>query len=369
MRKVRQNFPRSADVVRAIGLWCLLISISGCCRTSGWVMNNSGMGYYQKGNYSMARGEFERAVIDSPRDPDYRHNLAMAMVKQGDTQSAEQVLRHNLTVGPMHQPTYHALTQILVSQQRTAEADQLLTEWRDTQPYLPETYVEQAWLQREMGNKAAAEQSLQQALQIKPNHPAALAQLGQLYHETGQADQAASYYQRSLQARWGQPEVRSRLATVTGSSSTNLNRSALMQNSVPVSLASMNQMPMAAGQPMIVQNVGMVSGDAIAIDDPSPRRHRHRHHRHGATEQVTAYPLPSYGMADAGAMQSGFVTATMPIDQQPTIISSPMMAPQLAGQPIMSPPQIATSPTPISQADPAHATEMTAAGLPIVEPH
>lgn len=369
MRTVSLSSPKSTSVVRTIGLWCLLISLSGCCRTSGWVMNNSGMGYYQKGNYSMARNEFERAVIDSPRNPDYRHNLAMAMQKQGDIQSAEQVLRHNLTVGPMHQPTYHALTQILVSQQRTAEADQLLSEWRDTQPYVPETYVEYAWLQRETGNKAAAEQSLQQALQIKPNHPAALAQLGQLYHETGQPDQAASYYQRSLQARWGQPEVRSRLASVTNSSSTNMNRSALMQNGAPVTLASMNSMPMSAGQPVIVQNVGMVSTEAIAMDEPSSRRHRHRHHRHGAKEQVAAYPLPNYGMADLNGIQGGFVTATMPMGQQPTIISSPILAPQTAAQPMLAPPQIATSPTLIQQADPAHATDVMAAGVPIVEPH
>lgn len=364
---VSKNLP-SIHKLRPALMFCLLMSLAGCCRTSGWVMNNSGMGYYQKGNYSMARNEFERAVIDQPYNPDYRHNLAMAMQKQGDIQGAEQVLRHNLTIGTMHQPTYHALTQIMVSQQRTGEAEMLLSEWQDTQPYLAEPYIEHAWLQRETGNKVAAEQTLQQALQIKPNNPAALAQLGQIYHETGQTGQAASYYQRSLQARWNQPEVKSRLATVTGRSTTNMTRSALMQNDAPITLAS-NSMPMGAGQPMIVQNVNMASTDMIAMDDQQPRRrHRHMHaHRHGGNEQLAAYPLPNYGVADLG-MQSGMMTAGMTITQ-PTIVSSPTMMPDMAaGQPVLMPPQAATSPTPLTQADPAHATG-SLAGLPVVDPH
>ena len=74
---VSKNLP-SIHTLRPALMFCLLLSLAGCCRTSGWVMNNSGMGYYQKGNYSMARNEFERAVIDQPYNPDYRHNLAMA---------------------------------------------------------------------------------------------------------------------------------------------------------------------------------------------------------------------------------------------------------------------------------------------------
>ena len=297
----------SIQSVRVTGGLALLMLMSGCCSSSGWLMNNSGMGYYQKGNYAMARNEFERAVVDSPRNPDYRHNLAMAMQKQGDTPRAEQVLRHNLSVDPMHQPTYHALTQMLISQQRTAEADQLLAGWRDSQPYVPEAYVEQAWFQHETGNRLAAEQTLRQALQVKPNHPVALAHLGQLYHENGQVDQASAYYQRSLLTRWNQPEVHSRLATLTGSGATptKLRRSAMIHNDANAPMVSMNAMPMTAGQPVMTMG-GLPTGEAIAFDDAAAhqRRHHHHHARGNSTQQLTAYPLPNNGLADAGRLAS-----------------------------------------------------------------
>jgi Tfp pilus assembly protein PilF len=376
-----QIFPLMISVPRAAVCVGLLMVMSGCCATNGWVMNNSGMGYYHKGNYSMARGEFERAVMDSPRSPDFRHNLAMAMQKQGDVQQAETVLRHNLSVDPAHQPTYHALTQILISQQRIDEADHLLAGWRQSQPYSPEAYVEQAWFQRETGNLAAAEQTLQQALQVKPNHPAALAQLGQLRQETGQTTEAASYYQRSLQARWNQPAVRSRLAAINGTGPANLRRSALMQNSGTVQTVSMNHVPLDGGQSMIVQNG--IPAESMGFADPvlhghahthgHAHGHRHDHGRRASRKQLTAYPLPDFGMADAGGWQGGMITSPSPIVgstmTESTMIASPTLLPEMsAAQPTFAVPETAATPTPILQADPAHATEMSA-GLPVVEPY
>lgn len=359
-----------ALIARSVSCLAMILLFSGCHATNGWVMNNSGMGYYQKGNYEMARKEFQRAVIDRPKNPDSRHNLAMALQKQGDMASAETVLRHNLSVDPMHQPTYHALTQMLLSQNRTAEADQLLTGWKETQPYVPEAYVEHAWFQHETGNRVAAEQSLRQALQVKPNHPVALAHLGQLYQENGQADQATAYYQRSLMARWDQPEVRSRLATLNGS--TNMRRSAMIQNPTPVMTAGISP---AYGQPMVMQ-AGMISSDPIIMQDPvvAEKQHRHHHHHHqhrlgnhDSTQQLTAYPLPTYGMADAG-WQSGMITAAAPAI--PNYVQNPGVVSEIsvAGQPtpISGPTPIVMNATP--QADPAHATELTA-GLPVVDPY
>lgn len=352
---MRTMFRISPQSLRWSG--CLMILLlSGCCRTSGWVMNSSGMGYYQKGNYSMARNEFERAVIDNPRNPDYRHNLAMAMQKQGDLPHAEQVLRHNLTVAPMHQPTYHALTQILVSQQRTAEAEELVAGWRESQPYVPEAYVEQAWVQRETGNKAAAEMTLRQALQVKPNHPVVLAHLGQLYHDNGQTDQAAGYYQRSLLSRWNQPEVQSRLSSLTGTTSAamNMRRSAMVHNEPVLAAGSF---PVTDG--FAVSQVSM-PGEAVAMDQhirPRRRMHRHRH------DAEVAFPLPNFEMAGTGM---GVISTADP-SMMTEFAASPTMLPEIASQPVLAAPHMAATPTPIPQADPAHATDTAA--LPVVEPY
>ena len=182
----------------------------------GYMVNRSGMKQYARGHYALARHRFAKAVASDPGNPDYRHNLAMALQKQGDVAGSEKILRHNLTMNAMHQPTYHSLAQLMISQGRAPEAQELLTAWVSTQPYVPEANIEMAWLQRESGDIAGAEQSLQQALKANPTNAIALSHMGQLYQTAGRQDEAVAYYQRSLAAHWDQPEVQSRLATMTG---------------------------------------------------------------------------------------------------------------------------------------------------------
>ena len=359
----------------------LIVLSTGCRASNGWVMNNSGMGYYRSGNYTAARNEFTRAVADDPGHPDYRHNLAMAMQKQGDQPGAERVLRHNLSLDPMHQPTYHALAQSLVQQQRQGEAQELLVEWSETQPYLPEPHVEMAWLQREMGNHAAAEQSLRQALQVEPNNPVALAQLGQLHHETGRGDQAAAYYQRSLASRWNQPEVQSRLATV--SNRHDRRRSAMAMNG-PDQPTTFAQGPML-NDPSIVASNGMIVSQHIAampLEDPvNSGRRPSRHERRRSPENVVGYPLPNYGTetalwgptgtelsAPAMAYQQQVITEQPFATQTPTTTDQILPSATITSQPTFDAPIIASGPALTPQADPAHSTGAIA-GLPVVDPY
>lgn len=333
----------------AVLLICLgMVSLSTGCRASnGWAMNKSGRAHYNRGNYAAARSDFARAVADDPYHPDYRHNLAMAMAKQGDAVGAEQVLRHNLSLDPMHQPTYHALAQNLIQQQRTTEAQELLAEWTTTQPYVTESHIEMAWLQRELGNHAGAEHSLRQALQVEPNNPVALAQMGQVYHDTGRGDQAASLYKRSLASRWSQPEVKARLANMSGRRE---RRSAMAQNSELAQPITFAQGPMIMDQSALA---------AMPLDgDPALSRRELRHaHRH-AHEPLASFPVDGLGASVPT------LAAPQPIIADQTIVTgSP-----LAAQPEFSPPSVASGPALSPQADPAHTTEQTA-GLPVVDPH
>ena len=197
----------------AVTLCLGMTVLSGCYSMNGYVMNASGHGYYDKGNYAMAAREFQTALASSPTNPDYMANLARARMKMGDNQAAEQLYRQALTVAPSHQPSYHGLSDLMLAQGRGHESLKLLNTWAATQPYTAEPHVELAWMQREMGQPDAAARSLQAALQVNPNHSTALAHLGQYYQDSGQANQAVSLYQKSLRADWNQPEVHSRLAS------------------------------------------------------------------------------------------------------------------------------------------------------------
>jgi hypothetical protein len=78
-------------------------------------------------------------------------------------------------------------------------------------------------------------------------------------------------------------------------------------------------------------------------------------------------------MAGAGGLQTGTVAATAQTGFETDVAASPTLLPwTTAAQPVLEPPAIATSPVLppalAPQADPAHATGMTA-GLPIVDPH
>ncbi len=193
---------------------CLL---AGCGSLGGNVANSSGMGFYERGNYSAAAQEFQLALQSDPGNPDYMANLAKVKMKQGDAHGAEQLYRQALTAAPSHQPSYHGLSELMLTQGRSNEAQAMLTTWAGAQPYSPEPHIELAWLQRQTGQSAGAAQSLQQALQINPNHAVAMAHLGEYYEGAGRPDQAAAMYQQSLQADWNQPDVHSRLAGVSQS--------------------------------------------------------------------------------------------------------------------------------------------------------
>lgn len=318
-------------VASAVGLSAL-----GCNQMNGWVMNESGTAYYERGNYAMARQEFQRAMADDPYNADFAHNLATAMKKQGDVAGAERVYRHALNINPSHQPSHHELAQLMVGQGRQAEAMDLVQTWVDTQPYVAEAYVEKAWLQQETGDLAGAEQTLQQALQISPNHDVATAQLGQIYQKSGRNDLAVAMYQRSLYSNWSQPEVQSRVATIQGTTT-----------------------PVTAPTTRFATNP-QTYAPATAYAQPIPMTAA----RYGTTQRVTAlHPLPTYqhvtGTIAPGAIPAGTV-ATGPVPAG-TVYQGTAAYP--GGLPVATLPQaphtvathnIQPQPDPLMNADPQH---------------
>jgi Tfp pilus assembly protein PilF len=346
------------------------------------MMNNSGLGYYQQGNYAMAKREFAIAVAENPHNADYRHNLAMSMKQLGDVAGAERILRHNLTVNTMHQPTYHSLATLLNEQGRQGEAYELVQSWSETQPYVAAAHIEMAWMQREMGNTIDAEQELRHALQIEPQNPIALAHLGQIYQDSGQPVQAAALYQRSLAINNRQPQVQTRLAAL-GPQPRPHQPMPFGNGQIPAGQPMYaGTMPAGMAAPMLAQGSIPMPDGAVISSGPMLT---------GETQMVTSQPM-AMGMSPSSVPMETIMLP--PIDAGPAMSSAAMMssAPVMPAPPpappvppgmSSRPPAVSASPAsvpvqgwqPVLQhgaakphnADPAHVPEVSA--LPVVEPH
>lgn len=180
---------------------CIASTLCGCSSANGWVKNQSGRGYYHRGNYAAARSEFERALMDDPYNPTYAYNVGKVLEKQGDAAGAEKMYQHALTLDPSHQPAYRGMTTMLASQGRQNEAVELLTAWSQTQPYSAASHVELAQLHRKTGNFTAAEQELNTALQIRPRYRQALNERTRLGQQTGRPVRGGAYSELALTSR------------------------------------------------------------------------------------------------------------------------------------------------------------------------
>ncbi|QDV16018.1 photosystem I assembly protein Ycf3 [Gimesia panareensis] len=316
-------------------------TFSGCNTMHGVASNEMGNGYYQRGEYSQAHAAFTRAIANNPTNPDYVHNLAVVMEKEGDLAGAEQTYRNALKIDPTHQPSHHGLAELMISQGRQQEAAQHITAWRDTQPYVAESHLEMAWLLQQNGDMTGAEQSLRAAANIDPNHPKVLAHMGQLYQQTGRNEEALAMYEQSLNSEWFQPQVQSRIASI--------------------------KKPYASSSPQ--DRIVAKGWEHGPLGNGSVFRYQSR------TAQASyTHPLPTYsGGASTGTVAMLNAPQVSQANAYPTgsVVSQPMLvAPGVAGQPVqLGAPTVATAPEPIN-VDPAHyPTEPATAGTPVVQPY
>lgn len=303
---------------------CLACTLCGCGAANGYIMNQSGLGYYRQGNYTAARFEFERAMMDNPYHPGYAYNVAKAMEKQGDAASAERMYQHTLTLDPQHQPAYRSLAGLLMENGRSGEARQLVQTWADTQPYSAAAHTELAALARKTGDLPTAERHLQAALQIEPQYPSALEEMGQVKQKMGQPQQAAAFYQRSLAANPFQPQVTSRLGALATSNrpSSAITMANYMPQSDPTMAGGHIQASYSTrgnvmmGAPMAPQ---MSSGPVSMPMSAMPPAGITQHQASGMQFQA---PMVSQPMGQG-----------MPVQGQP-VFSQPIQGPFPAGQPV-----------------------------------
>jgi Flp pilus assembly protein TadD len=173
-------------------------TLCGCNSVNGYVMNESGKAYYRRGDYTAARHEFERALMDSPQNPNYAYNVAAAMQQQGDAMAAEKMYQHALVIDPGHEQSYEGLAHLLYNNDRSDEAEQLLTAWSEAQPYDEHASLALGRMEDTVGNTSAADRAYDRALAANPMSSRANDELGNHYRRAGRRREAATAYRRGL---------------------------------------------------------------------------------------------------------------------------------------------------------------------------
>ena len=207
---MRRNLPHAS-----VGLLfcCLTLCTSGCYNMNGYVMNASGHGYYEQGNYAMAAREFQTALQSNPYNPDYMANLAKARQKMGDPHSAEQLFRQGAFDGSIA-PTILSWTcrtdvgkrpdgrSIAVVDQHGQQHSRTLQNPTSNSPGFKESWGRITPRPERCSGRCKLTQATPPHWHIWDNITRRLAS----------PDQAIAMYQRSLQSDWGQPEVHSQIA-------------------------------------------------------------------------------------------------------------------------------------------------------------
>jgi len=291
---------------------CIASTLCGCSGANGWVKNQSGRGYYHRGNYAAARAEFERALLDNPYRATYAYNVGKAMEKEGDVAGAEQMYQHALTLDPSHQPAYRGMAELLAAQGRQDEATELLTAWAQTQPYSAASHVELAQLYRKSGNVAAAEQEVNTALQIRPRYRQALNERTRINRLTGRTARGGAYSELALTSRMAPPAMTPGAVAFSPQNSAALNMAANMPKNDPT---------LAAGAIQAAYSHPQFSAAPAPMVSAAPQMYQVN--RPAGPESMASGWTPVEHGAMASAATSPHSPAASPMPMNPAMISSP----------------------------------------------
>lgn len=319
-------------------LWvAVAASLCGCSPISpvnGWAMNESGKGYYRRGDYVQARREFERALMDNPAKADYAYNVAAAMDQQGDHLAAEKMYRHALTLDPGHQPAYHGLAAMMLEEGRAKEANDLVGTWAATQPYSAEAATELGWLKGEEGDLDGADRELRRALRQNPRNTRALTQLGRIHGRAGRRQDAAADYAQSLFVDPLQPSTQAELAATEygGFDSPALQMAGMMQpynpamqNSPQFTVPAGQQQSQLAGSPMMQnqwnQTPYPIPYQSNGLSQPSMNSPVY------SSPSMAATPMDGTYSPDPNWSQPMGVTPSYPVAGYPDAVQVPYSSP------------------------------------------
>ncbi len=200
------------------GSLCLgLLQLAGCS-VAARNYNMVGKEAFEKGQYSQAISEFQKAIAQDNRNAEAYYNLGATYYTIGKqtknsqwTDQAEQLLRQSIALNPGSSEAHRTLTALLVETGRTQYAYDLLNGWQQRNPANPAPLLELAQISQELGDSNRAANYLTDALRVDPNDPAVLKAMGHVRERQGQLAMALENYTRSYQIDPRQSDVAARI--------------------------------------------------------------------------------------------------------------------------------------------------------------
>jgi len=195
--------------------------VSVGCNLQSNRLNVVGREAFERGQYTVAINEFQKALKANPNNADAYYNLAASFGVVGKQaknkqwlEQAEQLYRQAISVNGGHAAAHRGLAGLLIETGREQYAFDLLNQWKDRYPTSTEPLVELARLYQEYGDSSRATDLLADALRLNPNDLRSLTAMGHLREVNGQTHLAIDNYLRALQVDSSQQGLVQRVAAL-----------------------------------------------------------------------------------------------------------------------------------------------------------
>jgi tetratricopeptide (TPR) repeat protein len=165
-----------------------------------------GLGFNEPTDAVTEIASLRRTVRLLPNAPDYRLQLAGALLRVGDLDAAVEECRAAITLQPDDGNTHLQLGLMLMAKQEWRAAASALGEAIRLEPNLPHAHYSLGSVQYSLGNMTAAVQSYRRTLELRPHFPDAHYRLALLLRVAGRTREAAQHLETA--AASGVPQAR-----------------------------------------------------------------------------------------------------------------------------------------------------------------
>jgi type IV pilus assembly protein PilF len=194
------------------------VALVACSSTSNRAQKKSdasiynmqlGMAYLNQGDLGVAKEKLDRAMAESPGDPNIHSAMAMLQDRLGHPDLADKEFKAALSLGPRNPDVLNNYAVYLCRTGRTDEGVKSFEEAAHNALYrTPEAaYTNAGVCLRGAKRDTQAAMSFQRALQVKPNFAEAAYQLADLDFQRGEAQDARETVDRFMSSFEATPDL------------------------------------------------------------------------------------------------------------------------------------------------------------------